>query len=200
MKAGLMLAVNPQAKREENDFYATDPYVIDRSISFFDEIGISKNEKIWECACGKGHLSKRLEEYGFDVCSTDLICRGYGETADFFTQREPLGETILTNPPFKLAHEFIFHANEIQGENNLSVFLLKIQFLETEKRILLFKNCGLKYVGVMANRVCCAMNGEFEKYFKMDKKTGAYKGSTQFMAWFVFQKGYVGNAIIRWIK
>lgn len=29
MKAGLMLVVNPNAEREENDFYATDPYVID---------------------------------------------------------------------------------------------------------------------------------------------------------------------------
>ena len=63
MKAGLMLGVNPEAKREANDFYATDPYVINRSIDFFKKIGLSNT--VWECACGTGHLSKRLEEFGY---------------------------------------------------------------------------------------------------------------------------------------
>lgn len=202
MKAGRMLAVNPNAIREENDYYATDPYVINRSIDFFYEVGITKQSPIWECSCGEGHLSKRLIELGFEnVISSDLIDRGYGQKQDFLKTancKHPI--TILTNPPFKLASEFIFHANAIQSDGEISLFFLKIQFLETEKRIDLFKQCGLKYVGVMSNRACCAMNGDFDKYFKQDKKTGTYKGGTQLMSWFVFQKGYIGEPVIKFIK
>ena len=37
MKAGLMLGVNPKAKREENDFYATDPFAIDAIVNALDK-------------------------------------------------------------------------------------------------------------------------------------------------------------------
>lgn len=52
----------------------------------------------------------------------------------------------------------------------------------------------------MSNRICCAMNGEFDKYFSKDKVTGAYKGGTQMYAWYVFEKGYTGQAILDWIE
>ena len=61
---------NPRA---ENDFYATDP----RAIELLLDIE-SFSDKIWECACGEGHLSKVLEAKGYDVISTDLINRGFG--------------------------------------------------------------------------------------------------------------------------
>lgn len=200
MKAGLMLGVNSAFKREDHDFYATDPYVIDRSIDFFNAVGVTQESCIWEPACGQGHLSKRLTELGYtNVYSTDLIDRGYGEQVDFL-QSGMHGDVIITNPPFKLASAFVRHAHEIQRDGGFSLFLLKIQFLETEKRISLFRECGLKYIGIMANRICCAMNGEFDKYYKQDAVTGAYKGSTQCYAWFVFQKGYDGSAELRWIK
>ncbi len=71
-----MLGVNPTVKREENDFYATDPYAIRCSIDTMKELGIS--DKIWECSCGNGSLSKELESMGFNVKSTDLVDRGFG--------------------------------------------------------------------------------------------------------------------------
>lgn len=63
-----------ETEREVNDFYATDPLAIDQLLS-----KETPCHDIWECACGKGHLSKRLEEFGFNVKSTDLIYRGFGE-------------------------------------------------------------------------------------------------------------------------
>lgn len=36
------------------------------------------SNKVWECACGEGHLSKVLKNRGYEVLSTDLIDRGYG--------------------------------------------------------------------------------------------------------------------------
>lgn len=59
-------------KREEHDYYATDPNAIDYLLE-----KISPDKNIWECACGEGHLSKRLIERGYNVKSTDLINRGF---------------------------------------------------------------------------------------------------------------------------
>lgn len=63
-------------KRQDNDYYATDPLAIDALIN--DGAAVISNP-IWECACGEGHLSKRLSELGYTVYSTDLVNRGYGD-------------------------------------------------------------------------------------------------------------------------
>lgn len=60
-------------EREEHDYYATDPIAIDCLISG----GAELSHNLWECACGEGHLSKRLSEFGYSVLSTDLIDRGF---------------------------------------------------------------------------------------------------------------------------
>lgn len=189
MKAGLMLAVNPKSEREPNDFYATDSYAIIKMTEKLKEIGVS--QKLWECACGEGHLSKPLIELGYDVLSTDLINRGYGETENFLTSNRKWNGDIITNPPFKDAEAFVKKSMELLQNGKKAIFLLKIQFLETEPRAKLFKQCGLKKVIVNSSRICCAMNGNFELYFK--KKDDRYIGGTQCFAWFVFEKGYTGN-------
>ncbi len=195
MKAGLMLAVNPNSEREQNDFYATDSFAIVKMAEKLKEIGISQN--LWECACGKGHLSKPLVELGYDVLSTDLVNRGYGETENFFTSNRKWNGDIITNPPFKNAVDFIEKSMELLQNGKKAIFLLKIQFLETESRKELFKRCGLKRVIVNSNRICCAMNGDFDLYFK--KKGNRYTGGTQCYAWFVFEKGYTGNPILDFV-
>lgn len=81
MKSALMLAVNPNAEREENDIYATHPNTVKTALEMFKEIGL--HEKVWECACGMGHISEVLKQEGYTVHSSDLINRGYGETKDF---------------------------------------------------------------------------------------------------------------------
>ena len=196
MKAALMLAVNPKADREANDFYATDPWAITKAIRVFEEIGLSKN--VWECACGVGHLSKELEKYGYFVKSTDIADRGYGEVVDFLSTDCKWDGDILTNPPFKYAADFIEHAMDCIPNDRLAVFFLKVQFLETSKMAALFKRCGLKYVIVNSERVCCAKNGQFNKYFQLGQH-GAYRGGTQLYCWFVFQKGYAGSPTLKWI-
>lgn len=62
-------------EREANDYYATDPIAIDALLQGEAEI----NHKVWECSAGEGHLSERLIELGYEVRSTDLIDRGYGQ-------------------------------------------------------------------------------------------------------------------------
>ncbi len=64
-----------EKEREADDFYATEPKAID-ILANYPHIALPKH--IWEPSCGSGCLSKRLEEKGHIVTSTDLIYRGYG--------------------------------------------------------------------------------------------------------------------------
>lgn len=60
-------------EREPNDYYATDPIAVDKLVEVEQ---LPKN--IWECACGGGHLVRRLRELGHNVIATDIIQRGGG--------------------------------------------------------------------------------------------------------------------------
>ena len=68
-------------ERAENDFYSTDPEAIDYLLKYEQF-----NNDIWECACGNGNMSKRLEKYGYNVTSTDLVYRGFGGGANRFLE------------------------------------------------------------------------------------------------------------------
>lgn len=100
-------------ERESDDFYATEPKAIDILCAYPH---ISLPQGVWEPSCGSGCLSKRLEELGHHVVSTDLIDRGYGTGGvNFFEQRQmPEGcMAIITNPPYKFATEYVLHALSI---------------------------------------------------------------------------------------
>lgn len=120
-----------ESEREGNDFYATDPSVIDLLVEKYD-IPV----KVWECACGTGNLSERLKELGHEVVSTDLVDRGYGKVQNFFETLEMPEDCkcILTNPPYKYATEFVLHAMDLLPVGGQAVFFLKTTFLETERR------------------------------------------------------------------
>ena len=96
-------------EREVNDYYATDPIAIDALV------GKHKlPHKIWEPACGEGHLAKQLKLHGYEVTASDLVDRGFGQVADFFDSELPEGcECILTNPPYKYADKFIVMAIDL---------------------------------------------------------------------------------------
>lgn len=177
-------------ERESNDFYATDPMAIDKLVGV-----MSLPSKIWECACGLGHLSEELKSFGFKVVSTDLVDRGYGDVVDFLQTKDiPEGCTcILTNPPYKYALDFIKHSLDLLPENALCIMFLKTTFLEGQKRYdELFSKNPPHYVLQFSRRVLCAKNGEFQRM-----KDGG--GSAVSYAWFVWKKGYQGNTVIKWI-
>ena len=176
-------------ERQKEDYYATDPKAV--------ELLLEKetfNHSIWECACGEGHIAKVLENNGHTVISTDLIDRGYGVGGiDFLTQTENVGENtgdIITNPPYKLALEFVQHALDIVREGNKVAMFLKLTFLEGQKRKQFFLNYPPKRIYVFSGRIPCAMNGEFKNY----------PSSAIAYAWFIWEKGYKGKPTIDWIN
>ena len=178
--------------RETNDYYATDPIAIDGLKSVWDI-----PHTVWECACGQGHLSKRLIELGHNVYSSDLIDREYGTGNLDFLQQNELPDNckcILTNPPYNKATEFVLHSLNLLPEHGYCVMLLKTTFLEGKKRYNeLFSKNPPKYIFQFVGRIICAKNGDFEKMIKGG-------GGAQSYAWFVWEKGFQGDTIIRWIK
>jgi len=190
MKSGLMLGINPKAEREKNDFYATSPIALILFLNKLKEDNVNINKKVWECACGMGHLSKVLEKEGYEVLSTDLIYRGFGEgNVNFLKENRKFNGDILTNPPFKLAEQFVEKGiKRLQRGNKLFLFL-KIQFLEGQKRNKLFKKYPLKYVYCYSSRQLCCKDADFEKY----------TSTTQFYAWYIWERGYNAETILRWI-
>lgn len=183
-----------EIERETNDYYATDPKALEVFLDKIEEDGIKLHNNIWECACGEGHLSKALKNRGYKVWSTDLVDRGYGSGNTDFLKSIPdswCGD-VLTNPPYKYAKEFVEKALEVTRIGAYTVMFLKIQFLEGQARKKLFKKYPPKYVYVNSARQVCAKNGDFDKYANGTGTAICY-------CWFVWQKGFTGEPIIRWI-
>lgn len=173
--------------RAEFDYYATDPIAIDALLS------VEKPQNnIWENACGEGHLSNRLKELGYEVTTSDIIDRNgcVDQIIDFLSFTGNWHGDILTNPPYKYAQEWVEKSMKILRENSKMYLFLKLTFLEGQKRRKMFEKYPPKYVYVFSKRIQVARNGDPEMFKK--SSAAAY-------AWFVWQKGFKGNPIIKWI-
>lgn len=176
-----------QIERAELDYYATNPEAVNKLL---EKEELEKD--LWECAAGEGHISKVLINKGFNVKSTDLVVRKWGGVRpfDFLSKTERFNGSIITNPPYKYASDFVKQALEDIEEGHKVVMFLKLTFLESETRKVLFKQYPPKKIYVFSKRINCALNGE-EKCF-LDSSAVCY-------AWFVWEKGYKGLPQIDWI-
>lgn len=176
-------------ERENDDFYATEPRAADLLMA--EE---KFNRNVWECACGEGHLSERFVAAGYNVWSTDLVDRGYGTGGvDFLSQSEQFNGDIITNPPYKYATDFIYKALELIPTGRKVAMFLKIQFLEGKERKKLFATYPPKTIYVSSSRLLCAKNADFDGMRKGGGSAVAY-------AWYVWEKGYSGETIVKWIN
>jgi len=91
---------------------------------------------VWEPACGRGFMSRPLGEYFLSVLSTDISdygWRGQCGINDFLAgDIEPVDALwVITNPPFKRAHDFI---NRSVGSGRNTAVLVRTGFLEGVRR------------------------------------------------------------------
>lgn len=188
-----IISVSPSKThhREKDDFYATDPSVV---FPLMCLLGWFTPKTIWENSCGQGHLSKMMEALGHKVVSTDLVYRGYGIGAVDFLKPTIFHhmydfDGIVMNPPYKHAREFIQLSIDRIREGGTVAAFLNIRFLESTGRKKWFKTIGLKYVAVFSARQKCAINADFD---------GTGESATCY-AWFVFEKGFTGEPVVKWI-
>lgn len=117
-----------------NDLYETPPEAVRALVANYPV-----PRCVWEPACGPGSIVRELRATGRKVYATDLV--DYGERRcpdsehgrDFLMEREAIGvaTAIVTNPPFKLADEFIRHALWLEYP---TIVLLRLAALEGAKR------------------------------------------------------------------
>ena len=182
----LGIKADKRIDRADYDFYSTDPIAIKWLMKLE-----SLDHNIWEPACGMGHLAKPLIEAGYNVRATDIVYRGFGEGGiDFFNVFDNWDGDIVTNPPYKVAQEFIEHSLRRIPVGKKVCMFLKVQFLEGKNRKRFFELNPPKTIWVSSSRINCYRNG--------DPNSG--KNSMMAFAWFVWEKGYKGDTIVKWFN
>ena len=138
------------------------------------------------------HISDILEEYGYKVYKTDIVerSRKLDDVIDFLEYCKPWSGDIITNPPYKQARQFIQKALDIVSMGNKVAMFLKLTFLESKDRKQFFLENPPKTVYVSSSRLYCAKNGDFSKPYS----------SAVAYAWYLWEKGYQGETIIKWIN
>ncbi len=169
--------------RPKDDFYPTPESA---TLALLNNANILPGS-ILEPACGDGAISKVLIDHGREVYSCDLYNHGFGLTGiDFFTMKYSKAKIMVTNPPFNLSEEFLSHALEIGMEQIF--MLLKLAFLEGDRRSKLLESTPLKNVYVFRKRLTMTRNGEKLK-----------NGGMIAFAWYEWLAGYEGRPEVRWI-
>lgn len=149
---------------------------------------------IWEPACGPGVIVMVLRGAGHEVHATDLVdygeraCDGAQSGVDFLMERAmwPGTQAIVTNPPFKLANEFVRNAHAIGAKR--VVLLLRAMFIEGVGRTDVLEEMGLHSVYVFRNRL---------PMMHRDGYNGPKHGSNVPFAWFDWHFGYEGPTHLR---
>lgn len=173
-------------ERQIDDFYATPPSATEALLRVESFDG-----PIWEPACGDGAICKVLKERGHVVQATDLVDRGYGASGiDFLMEYKPHGPHVVTNPPFKLATQFVQKA--LQLTTGKVAMLLKVGFLEGVERAPIFDAEPFARLWVFRRRQSFLKNGTHG--IEMEGRGGmiAY-------GWFVWEHGYTGKPTLGWI-
>lgn len=184
-------ASNHTAKeRSKNDFYATAPLAVKKLLE------LEKfSQNIWEPACGMNHITNELINNGYKVKTSDIVDMiGDGSVIiqNFLENTIVYDCDIITNPPYKYAAEFVEKAIESITPGHKVAMFLKLTFLEGKKRKKLFDKYPPKIIYVASSRFGCSETGVFNK--------DGNCGSAIAYCWFIWEKGFIGDPIIKWFN
>lgn len=114
------------------DFFPTPPWAT-RALCVHILRDAVSGRSVWEPACGEGHMVRPLQEYFASVRGSDVHAYGFGDVTDFlFPHASRRADWIITNPPFRLAQQFIEQAAAHSREGY--AMLVRIAFLESVRR------------------------------------------------------------------
>lgn len=161
-----------------------------------------KKLRVWEPACNRGHMAEPLKEYFGRVFTSDI--HDYGDeyagqerVVDFLwsDSESPAIKNmdldwIITNPPFRLAEQFLQRAYDVGAKNYAMIF--RTSYIEgVERYENIFSKSPPSYVAQFVERV------------PMVKGRLTRKGSTATSyCWLVWQEGVVsddGSSKLVWI-
>lgn len=117
-------------------FFPTRPWAT-RALCEWLRRGMNAGEKMdsvaLEPACGAGDMARPLAEYFTTVFASDVHDYGHGyPVADFLFGEAPACDWMITNPPFRLALEFIQQGLRC-AQRGVAV-IVRTAFLEGQER------------------------------------------------------------------
>lgn len=166
----------------KDDLYETPPEAVRALLS----VELKEPESIWEPACGPGSIVRILRLAGHQVFASDLVDYESPDQDiagwDFLSERKmpDSASIIVTNPPYKLANEFVSHALMICPR---VIMLLRLAFLESTRRAPILDGGHLARVHVFRNRLPMMHRDGWE---------GPKVSNPTAFAWFVWDRSHTG--------
>ena len=114
---------NNRIPRNEFDDYPTPAPFVDALLEREKFTG-----RPWDPCAGSGHLVHRLRRHGMDAYGDDLQHDGF----DFLSDHGRTADSIITNPPYKHAIEFV--EKSLDAAQHQVAMLVKATFLEGTTR------------------------------------------------------------------
>lgn len=175
--------------RQKDDWYPT-PFKATEKLLRKEDF----DKTVWEPAAGDGAISVVLEDNGYKTISSDLNDYGFCDSGvDFLMETERKADSLVTNPPYKLADEFVKHAIYLGVQKH--AWLLRLSFLEGVKRhYSIFSVNPPSIVYVFSQRLTI-WRGDY-----IDSNTPVYGSGTTAYAWFVWDADDdSGTTQVTWI-
>lgn len=177
-----------------DDFYATPEPAVWALLEHYAQPPRSLPFTIWEPACGDGAIVGMLRRAGHKVIATDLVdwgCPDSSSHIDFLMEQHAADRAgaIITNPPFKLAEEFVAHARRLCP---IVIMLLRLAFLESERRSDILDSGDLARVLVFRKRLPFMHRAGYEG--------PRHSNSGMAFAWFIWDRNHQGPTTIERIS
>ncbi|NOD99579.1 SAM-dependent methyltransferase [Ruegeria sp. HKCCD6228] len=184
-----VMAQRTEAKDSLDDF-PTPPWATRALIEHVIEPeNGTANLSALEPACGRGYMAQALKEYFGTVHASDTHDYGYSEVSDFLSGVQATGayDWVITNPPFRLAEEFIQRSLPIARRG--VAMLVRTVFIESVGRYnRLFSITPPTKVAQFTERVPMVKG-------RVDRKASTATG----YAWVVWEKNLNTTPALVWV-
>jgi hypothetical protein len=176
--------------KDSPDDFPTPPWATRGLIEhILDDKGALASQVCLEPACGAGHMAKVLKEYFGEVRAADAFHYGYGPVRDFLTFPYEAGavDWVITNPPFRLAEEFVLRAQRV-AKRGVAI-LARTVFLESSGRYqAIFRDMPPTRFAQFVERVPMVKG-------RLDEKASTATG----YAWLVWEKDVITVPRLMWV-
>ena len=192
------------SRKSKSDNFDTPFSMIEQLLEheIFDQ-----GKKILEPACGKGAildiLKNHFEWYDVDnIYSRDIL---YSENQDFLIDQSlkniPI-DYIITNPPYSIFDKFVEKAKLVAKEK--FAFLGRLEFLtginRYNNKLYFDGNYNLKTVYQFVRKANLCFNTKYNPEYIELREDGKYPAGMYHYCWMIFENGYKGEPVFKWIN
>lgn len=184
-------------ERADSDWYVEPRWCVEQMADAVDFDGAL----IWDPACGGGTITDVFSGRGYEVVGTDIVNRGavhFRQNHDFLSGGFPVPWShagrlsIVTNPPFRLAEQFVRQALRL-ADHRVAI-LQQLSFLASRQRHALFSDFPPSDVLICSRRPSMPPG---HMIAEMGDK--AFKNGTADFCWIVWTRPHDREPRVRWL-